>query len=99
MRSGPYDLILDMIGSRSMSEFRRALTRKGTLAVVGGRLRNMLVAPIVSPFVSQRLIPVMAKVRKEDLLTVSELLEAGIVRPVIDRTYSLADVPEAITVS
>ena len=63
VRSGPYDLILDMIGSRSMSELRRALTREGTLAVVGGRLRNMLVAPIVSPFVSQRLIPVMAKVR------------------------------------
>lgn len=96
VRSGPYDLILDMIGSRSMSEFRRALTREGTLAVVGGRLRNMLVAPIVSPFVSQRLIPVMAKVRREDLVTLSELLEAGIVRPVIDRTYSLADVPDAI---
>lgn len=56
----------------------------------------MLVAPIVSPFVSQRLIPVMAKVRREDLVTLSELLEAGIVRPVIDRTYSLADVPDAI---
>jgi NADPH:quinone reductase-like Zn-dependent oxidoreductase len=96
VRSGPYDLILDMIGSRSMSEFRRALTREGTLAVVGGRLRNMLVAPIVSPFVSQRLIPVMTKVRKEDLVILSELLEAGIVRPVIDRTYSLADVPDAI---
>ncbi|MGH7567138.1 MAG: NAD(P)-dependent alcohol dehydrogenase [Gemmatimonadota bacterium] len=96
VRSGPYDLILDMIGSRSLSDCRRALTRKGTLAVVGGRLRNMLVAPVVSPFVSQRLIPVMAKVSKEDLLTLRELLEAGSVTPVIDRTYPLAEVPEAI---
>lgn len=91
-----YDLILDMVGSRSLSDFRRALKKKGTLAVVGGKLRNMLVAPVVSPFVSQRLIPVMAKVRKEDLVILGELLEAGTVTPVIDRTYPLAEVPDAI---
>jgi NADPH:quinone reductase-like Zn-dependent oxidoreductase len=91
-----YDLILDMVGNRSLSDCRRALTRKGTLAVVGGRLRNMVAAPVVSPFVSQRLIPVMAKVRKEDLMTLRELLEAGTVRPVIDRTVPLAEVPRAI---
>ena len=96
VRSGPYDLILDMIGNRSLSECRRALTRKGTLAVVGGRLRNMLAAPVVSPFVSQRLIPVMAKVKKEDLVTLRDLLEAGTVTPVIDRTYPLSGVSEAI---
>jgi NADPH:quinone reductase-like Zn-dependent oxidoreductase len=56
----------------------------------------MVAAPVVSPFVSQRLIPVMAKVRKEDLMTLRELLEAGIVRPVIDRTVPLAEVPRAI---
>lgn len=92
-----YDLILDMIGSRSLCECRRALTKEGTLAVVGGRLRNMVVAPVVSPFVSQRLIPVMARVRKEDLVTLGGLLEAGTVTPVIDRTYPLAEVPKAIS--
>ena len=91
-----YDLILDMVGNRSLSDYRRALTRKGTLAVVGGRLRNMLAAPLVSPFVSQRLVPVMAKVRKEDLITLRELFEAGTVTPVIDRAYPLAEVPDAI---
>ena len=91
-----YDLILDMIGNHSLSDCRRALTRKGTLAVVGGRLRNMLVAPFVSPFVSQRLIPVMAKVRKEDLVSLGGLLEAGTVKSVIDRRYPLAEVPDAI---
>jgi NADPH:quinone reductase-like Zn-dependent oxidoreductase len=97
-RSGErYDLILDMIGNRSISEIRRALTRKGTLAVVGGKLlRGMLVAAVVSPFVSQRLVPVLAKTRKEDLITLRELLEAGTVTPVIDRTYPLSAVPEAI---
>ena len=92
-----YDLILDLIGSRSLRECRRALTKEGTLAVVGGRLRNMVVAPVVSPFVSQRLIPVMARVRKEDLVTLGGLLEAGTVTPVIDRTYPLAEVPKAIS--
>jgi NADPH:quinone reductase-like Zn-dependent oxidoreductase len=98
VRSGErYDLILDMIGNRSISENRRALTRKGTLAVVGGKLlRGMLVAAVVSPFVSQRLVPVLAKTRKEDLNTLRELLEAGTVTPVIDRTYPLSAVPEAI---
>ena len=96
VRSGPYDLILDMIGNRSLSEFRRALTRKGTLALVGGKLRWMPASVVVSPFVSQRLLPVLAKVRKEDLTTLGELLEAGVVTPVIDRTYSLSEVPEAI---
>lgn len=96
VRSGPYDLILDMIGNRSLSEFRRALTRKGTLALVGGKLRWMPASVVVSPFVSQRLLPVLAKVRKEALTTLGELLEAGAVTPVIDRTYSLSEVPEAI---
>ena len=96
VRSGPYDLILDMIGNRSLSEFRRALTRKGTLVLVGGKLRWMPASVVVSPFVSQRLLPVLAKVRKEDLTTLGELLEAGVVTPVIDRTYSLSEVPEAI---
>jgi NADPH:quinone reductase-like Zn-dependent oxidoreductase len=96
VRSGPYDLILDMIGNRSLSEFRRALTRKGTLALVGGRLRWMPASVVVSPFVSQRLLPVLAKVRKEELTTLRELIEAGAVTPVIDRTYPLAEVPEAI---
>lgn len=96
VRSGPYDLILDMIGNRSLSEFRRALKRRGTLALVGGKLRWMPAAAVVSPFVSQRLLPVLAKVRKEDLTTLRELFDSGAVTPVIDRAYSLSSVPEAI---
>jgi NADPH:quinone reductase-like Zn-dependent oxidoreductase len=96
LRSGPYDLILDMIGNRSLFEFRRALTRQGTLALVGGKLRWMPVSVVVSPFVSQRLLPVLAKVRKEELTTLRALIESGTVKPVIDRTYPLSQVPDAI---
>ncbi len=97
VRSGPYDLILDMIGNRSLSEFRRALTRKGTLVLVGGKkLRWMPASVVVSPFVSQRLLPVLAKINNEDLTTLRELLESKTVTSVIDRTYSLSGVPEAI---
>ncbi len=97
VRSGPYDLILDMIGNRSLSEFRRALTRKGTLVLVGGKkLRWMPASVVVSPFVSQRLLPVLAKIKNEDLTTLRELLESKTVTSVIDRTYSLSGVPEAI---
>ncbi|HYO45284.1 MAG TPA: NAD(P)-dependent alcohol dehydrogenase [Gemmatimonadota bacterium] len=91
-----HDLILDMIGNRSLSDCRRALTPKGTLVWVGGPLRGMPKAVVVSPFVSQNLVVLVAKIRKEDLITLRELLGAGTVTPVIDRSYPLEKVPEAI---
>jgi len=98
-----YDLILDAVGNRSLSDFRRALTPKGTLVLVGGgsgRLLGPLALPlralVVSPFVGQRLLPFLAKVSKEDLVVLKELIEAGKVTPVIDRTYPLSEAPEAI---
>lgn len=96
LRTGPYDLILDMIGNRSLFEFRSALTRKGTLALVGGKLRWMPASVVVSPFVSQRMLPVLAKVRREELTTLRELIVSRTVTPVIDRTYPLSQVPDAI---
>ena len=51
---------------------------------------------VVSPFVGQRLLPFLAKIRKEDLLVLKELVEDGKIRPVIDRTYPLSETPEAI---
>ena len=96
-RSGErYDVILDMIGNRSLSDCRRALTTRGTYALVGGNLGMMPKALLLSPFVRQKLTLVLAKSTKEDLTILRELLEAGTVAPVIDRTYPLHDVPEAI---
>lgn len=100
-----YDLILDNGGNRSLSHLRRALASQGTLVIVGGEGggrwlggfdRQILRAPLLSLLVSQTLRPLTAKVRHEDLQVLRELIEAGKVTPVIDRTYPLAEAPEAI---
>ena len=98
-----YDVILDNAGNRSLSHLRRALTPKGTLVIIGGSGGRWLMgfgrtirALVLSPFVSQRLRQFLSKTTKEDLLVLKELLEAGKVTPVIDRTYSLSETPEAI---
>jgi len=99
-----YDLILQFAGTRSPSDCRRALTSKGTLLVSSGESDGCLIGPVdriikalaLSPFVSQRLAPFEAKPSREDLQVMKELIEAGKVTPVIDRSYPLSDVPEAI---
>jgi NADPH:quinone reductase-like Zn-dependent oxidoreductase len=100
-----WDAIIDTAGRRPLSELRRALTRKGTLVIVGGDgggkwtggfFRGMLRAPVVSLFVGQRLRGLATKVKREDLVTLTELVEAGTLRPVIDRTYPLIEAPDAI---
>jgi NADPH:quinone reductase-like Zn-dependent oxidoreductase len=99
-----YDLILQVAGTLSPADARRALTSKGTLLLSSGEsngrwigpLGRILKAVVLSPFVSQRLKPFEAKRKSEDLQVLKELIEAGKVTPVIDRTYPLSDVPEAI---
>jgi len=98
-----YDLILEMAGNRSLSHLRRALTPKGTLVLVGGSggrwfmgIGRTLRAVVVSPFVGQRLRSFFSKPKREDLVVLQELLEAGKVTPVIDRTFSLSETAEAI---
>jgi NADPH:quinone reductase-like Zn-dependent oxidoreductase len=98
-----YDLILDTAGNRSLSHLRRALTPRGTLVIVGGEsggrwlgMGRQLRALMLSPFVGQRLRMYIATVGKEDLQFLSGLIGAGKLTPVIDRTYPLAEVPDAI---
>jgi NADPH:quinone reductase-like Zn-dependent oxidoreductase len=100
-----WDVIVDTAGRRPLSELRRALTPKGTLVIVGGDgggrwtggfFRGMLRAPIVSLFVGQRLRGLATKVKREDVITLTELVEAGTLKPVIDRTYPLIEAPDAI---
>jgi NADPH:quinone reductase-like Zn-dependent oxidoreductase len=100
-----WDLIVDTAGRRSLSQLRRALAHRGTLVIVGGEGggrwlggfdRQILRAPLLSALVRQRLRPLVSKERREDLLVLKELIEAGKVRSVIDRTYPLSEVPEAI---
>jgi len=99
-----WDLILDTAGHRSLSRLRRALTPRGTLVIVGseGRGRWMggfdrnLRAVALSRLLGQRLRMLSSKPRQEDLQALRELVEAGKVRPVVDRTYPLRETPEAI---
>ena len=99
-----WDLILDTAGHRSLSQLRRALTPKGTLVIVGsegrgrwlGGFDRSLRAPLLARLVGQRLRMLASKPGQQDLQTLQELLEAGQLTPVIDRTYPLGDVPEAM---
>jgi NADPH:quinone reductase-like Zn-dependent oxidoreductase len=105
-RSGQqYDLILNMGGNRSLSQLRRALTPRGTLVLVGGEggdrwigaaMGRSMRALVLSPFVSQSLRMVLGAAKTEDLRFLTELIEAAKVTPVIDRTYSLNEVEDAI---
>jgi NADPH:quinone reductase-like Zn-dependent oxidoreductase len=100
-----WDVIVDTAGRRPLSHLRRALTPKGTLVIVGGDgggrwtggfFRGVLRAPLLSLLVGQRLRGLPSKVKREDLITVAELIEAGTVTPVVGKTYPLADAAEAI---
>src|SRR5918995_4326008 len=98
-----YDVILDTGGNSSLARLRRALTSKGTLVIVGGEgggkwlggIDRQLRATMLSPGVGQKLGAVVNKENHEDMLVLKELIEAGKVTPIIDRTYPLAEVPEA----
>jgi NADPH:quinone reductase-like Zn-dependent oxidoreductase len=98
-----YDLIVDNVGNHSLLECRRALTPKGRYVMVGGKngrwiapLDRALGAKVFSWFVSQDMSMIMAHLDKGDLGVLRDLMQAGKVIPVIDRTYTLSQVPEAI---
>jgi NADPH:quinone reductase-like Zn-dependent oxidoreductase len=99
-----YDVILDIGGNSTLSHLRRALASRGTLVIVGGEgggrwlggTDRQLRAMMISPFVGQKLGTFVNKENHEDMLVLKELVESGEVTPIIDRTYPLAEVPEAI---
>jgi NADPH:quinone reductase-like Zn-dependent oxidoreductase len=99
-----YDLILDIAGNRSVSHLRRALASRATLVIVGGEgggrwlggIDRQLRATMLSPFVSQKLGTFVAKAKGEDLVVLTDLIEAGKVTPAIDKEYPLSEVPAAM---
>jgi NADPH:quinone reductase-like Zn-dependent oxidoreductase len=98
-----YDVMLDLVGSRSLLGCRRAVTPRGTYVVVGVRdmgrwfgLGRQIKALLLSPFVRQRIRVFVVRHNREDLAVLKELVEAGKLAPVIDRRYTLSDVPEAL---
>jgi len=104
-RSGQqYDLIFQLAGITSPSSFRRVLTPKGRLVLSSGDSPGRVIGPIsriikavlLSPFIGQTMGPAVAKPSSDDLQFLRELIEAGSVTPVIDRTYPLTEAPDAI---
>jgi NADPH:quinone reductase-like Zn-dependent oxidoreductase len=99
-----YDLVLDIAGNPALSRLRRALTPTGTAVIVGGEqggpvtggFGRSLRAPILSLFVGQRLAMLTNKERGSDLERLTPFLEAGSVRPAIDRSYPLEQVRDAM---
>lgn len=104
--AGPtrYDVILDNVSSLPLAKLRGALTPKGTLVLNGGGspghvfgpIGGLLKAVVVNLFVPQRLRPLPTKEQREDLLTVTTLIEDGKLTPIVDRTYPLADTAEGL---
>src|SRR6266536_920360 len=94
-----YDVILDIGGNSSLSRLRRALAPKGTLVIVGGETGGrwlggtdrQLRALLLSRFVGQKLGTFISSENHEDMLVLKELIEAGKIAPVIDRTYPLTE--------
>ncbi|TDB80507.1 NAD(P)-dependent alcohol dehydrogenase [Actinomadura sp. KC216] len=105
-RAGRYDLLIDMVGDRSLARLRRPLTPRGTLVIVGGIAsgRHRLLGPaaqvirgtLANPFVRQRIGTVQWKPNSTDLRLLADLMDKGEVTPVIDRTYPFDQIPEAL---
>jgi len=100
-----YDLFLDGVGNHSLLACRRVLNPKGVYVPFGGTSDRWMVGPlaralatlVLSWFVSQKLVIFfLARPNQQDLNVMAQLMAAGKVTPVIDRCYSLAEVPEAL---
>ena len=101
-----YDVILDNVGTQPLSGFRHVLTAKGICVMIGGGGPNDggLIGPLgrpvkallISPFISQKMGMMMAKQSKDDLKILADLMQSGKVTPVIDKTYPLSQIADAI---
>jgi NADPH:quinone reductase-like Zn-dependent oxidoreductase len=105
--SGGYDVILDLVGNRSLSENRRALKPTGVYIGIGGGtpeeggllgpVSGALKQMVVAPFVSQKLVLFEARLDQNDLVSLRELIQAGKLRIVIDRQFTFAQAREALS--
>ena len=98
-RGQKYDVIVDCGGDHSFGATRRALAGKGRLVVVGaykGVLTRLVVGSLRRRLLRQPVVFFLARPRTEDLVALRDLIEAGKLRPAIERTYSLPETPAAI---
>jgi NADPH:quinone reductase-like Zn-dependent oxidoreductase len=99
-----YDVIIDLVGQHSLTQWRAALAPTGTLVLASGSgsrffgpVGKILAALIRGPFVSQRFVPLAATANGGDLDALRQLIEAGTLTPLIESSYSLADAVDAVT--
>jgi len=102
----PFDLIIDMVGNHSLLANRRVLKPEGIFVIVGAQkgdwlkpLMRPINAMMLSPFVDQEFVMLLAKMGREDLTILGDLMQTGKITPVIDRRYRLSDVPAAMRYS
>jgi NADPH:quinone reductase-like Zn-dependent oxidoreductase len=98
-RTGPYDLILDLVCERSMFAIRRALAPGGRYSVVGGPVRSLLSALIIGRLLStggRSMGILMMRPNKADLVRLAEIVVKGALRTTVEKTYPLEDVPQAL---
>jgi NADPH:quinone reductase-like Zn-dependent oxidoreductase len=99
-----YDLIVDMVGSRSLLDNKRVLKPDGIFVIVGGPkggdflgpMTTVIKASLMSPFVSQDMGMMLADSSKQDLAFIADLIHTGKVTPVIDRHYPLSEAAAAV---
>ena len=95
-----YDLILDVIAHRSVFAYARALKPKGTYFFVGGSVPTLFqilfLGPLIKRITGKQICILAVPQNRKDLISITELCEAGKVRPVIDRVYPFSEVPEAL---
>lgn len=98
-----YDVVIDIAGSRTLRQLRKVLAPKGTLVIVGGEggrwlggTERNLRAALWSPFIGQRMRAFISRERGEDIERLAEMIAAGAVTPIVERTFPLADTADAI---
>lgn len=99
-----YDLVFHLGGIHTLADYRKVLKPKGRLVLAGGESKGHIIGPVgriikaafLSPFVSQKLTSFTAKHKNKDLAYLTELIEAGKLKPIVSKTYALQDTPEAI---
>ena len=101
-----YDVILDNVPNHSLAECRRILTPNGKYVMIGGGGPNdsrwigpfgrVIKTMVLSPFTSQKMGMMMADANGKDLAVLADMMQSGKLKPVIDRTYKLSEVPAAL---